>query len=74
MRLLARDELALADIAIEVGFSCQSHLTNQFRKHLGTTPGAFRGAARVGHRRAPQFITAMTANDPDKRSARLLCQ
>ena len=70
MRLLARDELALADIAIEVGFSCQSHLTNQFRKHLGTTPGAFRGAARVAHRRVPQSITAMTADDPDKGALR----
>jgi AraC family transcriptional regulator len=70
MRLLARDELALADIAIEVGFSCQSHLTNQFRKHLGTTPGAFRGAARVGHRRVPQFIAAMTGNGPDKGAMR----
>jgi transcriptional regulator GlxA family with amidase domain len=70
MRLLARDEVALADIAIEVGFSCQSHLTNQFRKHLGTTPGAFRGAARVGQRRVPQFITAMTAHDPDKGAVR----
>ena len=74
MRLLARDELTLADIAIEVGFSCQSHLTNQFRKHLGTTPGAFRGSARVGHRRVPLFIAAVTANDPGKRSARLLSQ
>jgi AraC family transcriptional regulator len=74
MRLLARDELTLADIAIEVGFSCQSHLTNQFRKHLGTTPGAFRGSARVGPRRVPLFIAAVTANDPGKRSARLLSQ
>jgi AraC family transcriptional regulator len=70
MRLLARDGLALADIAIEVGFSCQSHLTNQFRKHLGTTPGAFRGAARVGQRGISQFITAMTANNPDKGAVR----
>jgi AraC family transcriptional regulator len=71
MRLLARDELALADIAIEVGFSCQSHLTNQFRRHLGTTPGAFRRAARVGRRRVSQFITAMTANDPNKGAVRV---
>jgi AraC family transcriptional regulator len=42
MRLLEREELALADIALEVGCSCQSHLTTLFRKHLGTTPGAFR--------------------------------
>ena len=74
MRLLARGELTLADIAIEVGFSCQSHLTNQFRKHLGTTPGAFRGSARVSQRRVPQFIAAVTANDSGKRSARLLFQ
>ena len=70
MRLLARDELTLADIAIEVGFSCQSHLTNQFRKHLGTTPGAFRGSARVRQRRVPQFITTTTANDTNQVSMR----
>jgi AraC family transcriptional regulator len=48
MRLLAREELTLADIALEVGCSCQSHLTTLFRKHLGTTPGAFRWSARGG--------------------------
>ena len=48
IRLLARDELTLADIALEVGCSCQSHLTTLFRKHVGTTPGAFRVSAREG--------------------------
>jgi AraC family transcriptional regulator len=51
MKLLANKELTLADIALEVGCSCQSHLTTLFRKHLGTTPGAFRVAAQEGQRR-----------------------
>src|SRR4029453_8612716 len=50
MKLLVRDELTLADVALEVGCSCQSHLTTLFRKHLGTTPGAFRLSARRGER------------------------
>ena len=70
MRLLARDELTLADIALEVGCSCQSHLTTLFRKHLGTTPGAFRGSARVGRRRPPHFDTAMAGIDPNLVSMR----
>jgi len=48
MKLLARGESSLADVAFEVGFSCQSHLTTMFRKYLGTTPGAFRLSALKG--------------------------
>ena len=70
MRLLARDELTLADIALEVGVSCQSHLTNLFRKHLGTTPGAIRESARVGRQRVPQSISAKTANHTNQVSMR----
>jgi len=62
MKLLTRDELTLADIALEVGCSCQSHLTTLFRKHLGTTPGAFRVSARERQRRVPHFTPAMTGN------------
>jgi len=61
MKLLVRDELALADVALEVGCSCQSHLTTLFRKHLGTTPGAFRLSARNGERRSPGFAGARAA-------------
>ena len=50
MKLLGREEFTLADIALQVGCSCQSHLTTLFRKHLGTTPGAFRLSAREGQR------------------------
>jgi transcriptional regulator GlxA family with amidase domain len=59
MRLLAREELSLADIALEVGCSCQSHLTTLFRKHLGTTPGAFRMSAREPGRRASPFSSVV---------------
>lgn len=62
MKLLARDELTLADIALEVGCSCQSHLTTLFRKHLGTTPGAFRMSAREGRQRVPHFTRPTAGN------------
>lgn len=66
MRLLVRGELPLADIALEVGCSCQSHLTTLFRKHLGTTPGAFRVSAREAQRGVRHFTTAMAGDDPNK--------
>ncbi|MCT0207461.1 AraC family transcriptional regulator [Synechococcus sp. CS-1332] len=40
--LLKRSDAAIADIAIQCGFSSQSHLTRLFRKHLGTTPKIYR--------------------------------
>jgi len=33
---------ALADVAAEVGFYDQAHLTRRFRRFLGTTPGQYR--------------------------------
>jgi AraC-like DNA-binding protein len=36
------DGQALADVAAEVGFYDQAHLTRRFRRFLGTTPGRFR--------------------------------
>jgi transcriptional regulator GlxA family with amidase domain len=73
MKLLAREELTLADIALEVGCSCQSHLTTLFRKHLGTTPGAFRVSARERQRRVPDFAVPMSgkvANQGAMRASR----
>ena len=66
MKLLARDELTLADIALEVGCSCQSHLTTLFRKHLGTTPGVFRMSAREGRQRVPHFTRPTAGNTPNQ--------
>src|SRR6202140_1471151 len=53
MRLLARDELTLSDVALEVSCSCQSHRRTLFRKHLGTTPGAYRASATSAARTLP---------------------
>jgi AraC family transcriptional regulator len=36
--MLLRTDLAIADIAIQVGFSSQSHLTQQFKRLTGLTP------------------------------------
>lgn len=34
-------KLSIADVALECGFSSQSHLTKVFKKYLGTTPRAY---------------------------------
>jgi len=44
-KFLSHGRLSLADIALEIGCSCQSHFTTLFRDHVGTTPGAFRRRA-----------------------------
>lgn len=45
-RLLRETTRSLARIALEVGFSSQSHLTRTFKRHVGTTPGRYRAAWR----------------------------
>ena len=40
--LLSSSRLSLAQIAIEVGFANQSHLTRHFKRLVGVTPGRFR--------------------------------
>jgi len=66
MKLLTREELTLADIALDVGCSCQSHLTTLFRKHLGTTPGALRGSTRRTQR---GWAASALGRGPSKRVA-----
>jgi AraC family transcriptional regulator len=41
-KLLANTDLTISEIAYRTGFASQSHLTSQFRKHLSTTPKAYR--------------------------------
>ena len=43
---LRDDGLSLSDVAMECGFSDQSHLTRVFRQTVGVTPGAWRRALR----------------------------
>lgn len=40
--LLAKTDLAIADIALQVGFSSQSHLTQQFKRLTSMTPKQIR--------------------------------
>ncbi|WJS86992.1 AraC family transcriptional regulator [Paracoccus sp. TOH] len=47
-RLLLDPELRLADIAAQLGFSDQAHLTRVFRKSCGTPPAAWRRARLAG--------------------------
>lgn len=44
-RLLATTKLSLADVAIDSGFSSQSHMSDVFRQKLGTSPGKWRKQA-----------------------------
>jgi len=40
--MLMKTDLAIADIALQVGFSSQSHLTQQFKRFTGMTPKQIR--------------------------------
>lgn len=42
--LITYDELSLGDIAFRLGYSSAAHLSNQFKKVTGLTPGYFRQA------------------------------
>ena len=63
MELLAREGTSIATVALDVGCSCQSHLTTLFRMHAGTTPAAFRRAARES-RRVLEHAAAGAASAP----------
>ncbi|MCC0176383.1 helix-turn-helix transcriptional regulator [Waterburya agarophytonicola K14] len=41
-QLLKQQKIAIAEIATQVGFADQSHLTHHFKRHVGITPKAFR--------------------------------
>lgn len=44
--LLRLGDMPLAEIAYATGFASQSHMTDTFRRVLGTTPGAWRREVR----------------------------
>ncbi len=45
VRLIAQGELPLSEIAIQAGFSNQSHMARHTRRIIGTSPGALRERA-----------------------------
>jgi AraC family transcriptional regulator len=45
-RRLATSDTPLAEVALEAGFSDQSHFTNTFKRHTGLSPAAFRKSVR----------------------------
>ncbi|MBV9386508.1 MAG: helix-turn-helix transcriptional regulator [Chroococcidiopsidaceae cyanobacterium CP_BM_ER_R8_30] len=42
--MLSKTDLTIADIALQVGFSSQSHLTQQFKRITGITPNQVRSS------------------------------
>jgi AraC family transcriptional regulator len=46
-RQLSNTDLSLAKIALDAGFSDQSHFSNLFRQHTGLSPFRFRRAVRI---------------------------
>lgn len=48
LELLMQTDLPILHVALECGFSSQSHLTAAFKKEHGTTPAQFRARSGVG--------------------------
>jgi AraC family transcriptional regulator len=46
-KMLSNTNLAIADITLQVGFSSQSHLTQQFKRITGMTPKQFANTIRI---------------------------
>lgn len=53
---IATRSTGLSVIAFNLGFSDQAHLTREFQRHAGVTPGAFKQAWRGRHARAVRFL------------------
>ena len=52
---IATRDTGLSSIAADLGFSDQAHLTREFRRHAGVSPGSFK-AWRGRHARAVRFL------------------
>lgn len=53
---IATRNVGLSLIAVDLGFSDQAHLTREFRRHAGVSPGVFKQAWRGRHARAVRFL------------------
>ena len=57
-RLLADEDIAVTDVAYDVGFGDLSNFVRTFHRAAGVSPGAFREAAR-GKRKILQELPAL---------------
>lgn len=62
--LLADTDLPICEVALETGFSSQSHLASSFKNHTGVTPNAYRKTSGFGARTANQIPPPMAASNP----------
>jgi AraC-like DNA-binding protein len=53
---IATENTELSLIAFDLGFSDQAHLTREFQRHAGVSPGTFKQAWRGRHGRAVRFL------------------
>jgi AraC-like DNA-binding protein len=53
---IAARNTGLSLVAANLGFSDQSHLTREFQRHAGVSPGAFKQAWTGRHARAVRFV------------------
>lgn len=73
--LLQNRDACLKALALEVGFSSQSHLTAAFQRVYGTTPGAYRDRHTPAGQ-SPPFDPFLIQNDPflkDPSAGRMPC-
>ena len=69
--LAAPDAPSLADLAAELGFADQAHLTREFRAVIGETPRRYALAAAIGRgiRRSLAAASAAASGRPDRADA-----
>jgi AraC-like DNA-binding protein len=61
-RRMLKSEVAIVEIALNLGFSDQSHFTRRFKEHEGVTPGQYRRAARPVSARALERAASCQTN------------
>jgi AraC-like DNA-binding protein len=71
VKLLQYGEMSITDIALEVGCSCQSHLTTLFGRYIGTTPDAFRRAVKESPRLLGSVATPFSPHETNRQSTAL---
>ena len=60
IQLLTTSGSSLAEIATSVGYCDQSHFTNSFKRHTGTTPAKFQTEIRAGKTRTKRLHSSKT--------------